>query len=1163
MCEQVANAVQCIFDPNSEPTIRRQAHQLLEEIKESDSCLDVGFSLLQTDGPVTVQHCGLQFIEHVIRYKWSKLSPDKRLEIKNRCASCISNLSELQNPHLLIREGLARCMVEMVKREWPQAWPDFLEECEKFCSLGMYQAETVLLLYARLVQDIILFNSVDHQTQSKNLHNALVQFSGNLMDLPLNILKMTTDASLNNDLIQEKRIKLCSAALLLLNNLVHWTPSAVLTPRVPQLLNAIEVFLVSGPHCLAADAISCLYELATRKGSKKDVECLVPLLTVKAIQPICTFIKELSSREYEEQLYVLLRPAAQLLIPLCTDMVVLWDSVEVRDQRLPTLNLLLSVILLLISHPSMRIRCLTSQSIVAMVKCVDIISSDVYRAFYEQFIQKIPSAMFKRTVSSGAEEPTCSFDRAEYDNVSAYIVDMTRVRECCCVTIREDVQHDYKPSCQFIFTWCKSVLDSPKQMTEDPLFDCFLLIYSTVCEAMQKNEQTITAFRKEAADYLDRIFTVLESTADVQVISKVLSLFTALIPFIDETYGRLSTFMSRLVWWMMCDDKEHDFMISNHIAHLLVKLASTCPKLLMPHFDVISDGLKTATPLIRDRVKCHMVDVLFAISNELNSYEFQRAQCSSYLADTVHFWTNTVQWCLSSPEQFLCYICSMQTVAKEPPVFITRRKEFIFHTTIVSSIVNRIVLPEDAKVAADGGYSIVDETGVARIRHPAFDTCLPLIPAIFRLARCVNGIYEESCIKKMPAEFSSSILDLMTVEKLSVIGNYNQLKNDCGEEKLFSRTTTEDHIRGFLADISEMVQTLVARMVGRFGWQFYKLPESERMLELGLLGYIECCLDFRLHILIRKAMVPIVAGTDDGAVPILLKPLAKLIEHCYHRLTIRWTAVFKSLEQTDFLHRDLSDQEVYLEHMTCILTRDVAALLRQMCEVRSNKMTKVDSQNNVMGERENDNENEMTVDIGCSGNLTTLATELLSEKVDSYAWLVLLMFHMLGWHDSQSVINISGLCYPVASECLRKRLLDAASAKHLFSCVLQGVQQHCMVDDTLGKLFDLACKLYELFFVPFPNACKEVLLTLPDTAEDVVSAFDQKMQNCVTGSVKTTDRVKRTMFKKVVKAIINPQEYVKRKQDFRELPIMLRPKRQPSAFELKSENELQLLFSSR
>jgi exportin-5 len=51
------------------------------------------------------------------------------------------------NDPTYIKDGIARLVVEMVKREWPQQWPTFLQELTDLAQVGKeYQIEVNQLL---------------------------------------------------------------------------------------------------------------------------------------------------------------------------------------------------------------------------------------------------------------------------------------------------------------------------------------------------------------------------------------------------------------------------------------------------------------------------------------------------------------------------------------------------------------------------------------------------------------------------------------------------------------------------------------------------------------------------------------------------------------------------------------------------------------------------------------------------------------------------------------------------------------------------------------------------------------------------------------------------------------------------------------------------------
>lgn len=53
-----------------------------------------------------------------------------------------------------LNDALARVIVEMIKREWPQQWPTLLSELSDACARGHIHTQIVLHIFLRLVEDV-------------------------------------------------------------------------------------------------------------------------------------------------------------------------------------------------------------------------------------------------------------------------------------------------------------------------------------------------------------------------------------------------------------------------------------------------------------------------------------------------------------------------------------------------------------------------------------------------------------------------------------------------------------------------------------------------------------------------------------------------------------------------------------------------------------------------------------------------------------------------------------------------------------------------------------------------------------------------------------------------------------------------------------------------
>ena len=55
-----------------------------------------------------------------------------------------------------LNDALARVIVEMIKREWPQQWPTLLAELSDACSRGHRHTQIVLHVFLRLAEDVAI-----------------------------------------------------------------------------------------------------------------------------------------------------------------------------------------------------------------------------------------------------------------------------------------------------------------------------------------------------------------------------------------------------------------------------------------------------------------------------------------------------------------------------------------------------------------------------------------------------------------------------------------------------------------------------------------------------------------------------------------------------------------------------------------------------------------------------------------------------------------------------------------------------------------------------------------------------------------------------------------------------------------------------------------------
>ncbi|GBF62964.1 hypothetical protein TMEN_5574 [Trichophyton mentagrophytes] len=174
---QLANIIQAldvIHSPASSNEVRKQASEFLEQQKHEKAAVQNGYFLAaeKSHSPV-VQHLGLSFLEHVLRYKFLELSPDE----VNHTRGLVMSLAEglrCQDPSY-IRNKVASLWVELAKRTWGLEWPRMDESLVQLWNATFTHKELVLTVLETLSEDIIHQEDTTSSLRGTDLNRALVE----------------------------------------------------------------------------------------------------------------------------------------------------------------------------------------------------------------------------------------------------------------------------------------------------------------------------------------------------------------------------------------------------------------------------------------------------------------------------------------------------------------------------------------------------------------------------------------------------------------------------------------------------------------------------------------------------------------------------------------------------------------------------------------------------------------------------------------------------------------------------------------------------------------------------------------------------------------------------------------------------------------------------
>jgi len=250
LCAELVRAVQAQMDPTSPPNVRMEAITHCEDFKEqSPPALGVqcglflsqnynsnGATGISPSSVGIVRHFGLKLVEDIIKLRWNDMNGEEKIYVKNNAMRLMDEgASDILSEDLHIKDVIARIVVEIAKREWPQQWPSFLTELENLCTKGYTQTELVMFVMLRLTEDVAVLQTLEQSQRRKEIYQALTSQMDIIFQFLLKLLEQHYQAYLcaglenpNNrtGILRKTHSKVCQAVLETFNAFVEWAPMA-------------------------------------------------------------------------------------------------------------------------------------------------------------------------------------------------------------------------------------------------------------------------------------------------------------------------------------------------------------------------------------------------------------------------------------------------------------------------------------------------------------------------------------------------------------------------------------------------------------------------------------------------------------------------------------------------------------------------------------------------------------------------------------------------------------------------------------------------------------------------------------------------------------------------------------------------------------------------
>ncbi|AWP13965.1 putative exportin-5 [Scophthalmus maximus] len=1193
VCEQLVKAVNVMMDAESSQIYRLEALKFYEEFKETNSfCVPCGLQLADRAQPAVVRHFGLQILEHVIKFRWNSMQQQEKVQLKECAMQLLSNGTRpILEEESHIKDALSRITVEMIKREWPQHWPDMLKEMEALTGQGEAQTELVMLILLRLAEDVITFQTLPTQRR-RDIQQTLTQNMESIFSFMMAVMQINMEdyrrlkGSPGHELKARAHCRVAVATLNTLAGYIDWVSLVYITSGNCHLLEML-CLLLSEPE-LQLEAAECLLIAISRKGKLEDRKPFMLLFDDVAIHYILSAAQAV---EVVERRYVFLKRLCQVLCALGGQLCSLVGS-DVEVEIPANLSKYMEALLSFTTHSSQFLKSSPQATWGALFRHETMSKDAVVVAMAVKYLKASMTNLVKTGFPSRDDNPSCEYSRVDFDSDEDFNSFFNSFRAQQGEVVRSACRIVPLEAFQIAAEWLQYQIASPIDIgvttSKSAEGLCSLLSPSVVqWDAVTVYMECMVAqiFKSLDEEKLptDQSMELLQAvlnydTKDPLILSCVLTNISALFPFVLHRPHFLPRVLSKLFKAITFEVGQDNKMprtravknVRRHACSSIIKICRDYPQFILPCFDMFYDHVKklfASDAMLTHMEKCSLMEALVLISNQFKDFAKQKAFLDELMATVVAEWTSDqMRHVMGDPAVFLSFVGADQVVAEHSTDTDTmglNRGRVSFCLNAMLGVVKRARRPADVEEAKAGGFVVgCTPAGVPIYRNPCTGQFLLLLPNLLTLIRTYNRLFMPENIARLSETFSRAH-EVMDAEKNVVLG-LSQHPLDIYDSPVY-RTNLE-RMQGFFSTVYDNCFHILGNVGLSLQQEFYTIERLAEEIAASAFVSLDHVPDHRLrpmiHILILICSVTVlnvrvfvrqlVLSCPQEYYNSLLCPLlGPLFAYMQQRLSVKWqvinqrTSTNEEDEEEVVCQESQVTQEMLEEQLVRLLTREVLDFLAVSCIAR-----KVPEQAANKEEIEDEDMMMDSVQTAPPAQPTDELTDLgkcLTKHENIYMSLLTLSFTSLSWKDTTNCHRTASMvCWTLLRQVIGGNLLPEA-VTWFYTSVLRGLQVHGQHEVCNSTLSQLAMIIYENLRPRYVEL-RAVMTQIPNINTEALDQYDHRLLD--PNAQKVGEKKRKDQFKKLIAGTVGKAlcQQFRKEVHIRNLPSLFkRPKPEKDA----------------
>ncbi|OQR95927.1 exportin-5, partial [Thraustotheca clavata] len=280
MYEQLLVAVDVCHASMSSQDERNAAYSYCEQFQSRSDCVSYALFILQNDGHANHhRHFALHVLEIWLRTHWKSISQEDIVSYRTSLLTVVASYLSQDEPSY-IKEKIVRVLADIAKRQFPQRWPDLLDQLMQLWQLGSVQVEIVMLLFRSIAEDCVSssFNSTIPPTRRKDIlqglnacFNALFPQVYQQLEYQYAALQQPTTE------LHKQANAVLLATLQMMKEFLDWMPVATAAAPDTNFIAVASLMLVAPQLSvnIRIAAAECLEVFFSRNFGKENLSLLV------------------------------------------------------------------------------------------------------------------------------------------------------------------------------------------------------------------------------------------------------------------------------------------------------------------------------------------------------------------------------------------------------------------------------------------------------------------------------------------------------------------------------------------------------------------------------------------------------------------------------------------------------------------------------------------------------------------------------------------------------------------------------------------------------------------------------------------------------------------------------------------------------------------------